>query len=30
MIMAQKKKNFTALSIIVASLLIGFLVVYTA
>jgi cytochrome c-type biogenesis protein CcmH/NrfF len=30
MIMAQKKKNFTALSIIVASLLIGFLVGYIA
>jgi hypothetical protein len=28
--MAQKKKNFTTLSIIVASLLIGFLVGYTA
>jgi hypothetical protein len=30
MIMAQKKKNFTTLSIIVASLLIGFLVGYIA
>jgi hypothetical protein len=30
MIMAQEKKNFTTLSIIVASLLIGFLVGYIA